>query len=241
MNISCNIIKDLLPSYVDNISSEETKQLVEEHLKECEECKEYLDNMKSEIKVSSVDEKKAIKIFSKEIKKKRLVAIILSIIITLVLVIACWIIFSKNDFIMPYEENLITVEEKEGEFIANVNTMNYNKCQVILEENYDGTVDVFISLYQFLIDKIYAKKGFKSFGCVPKCYKNYIDKNIDINWTSENDRSKMTLNIRNDVKIANIYYLETRKKFDIILRSNETDGVAFDMIKVWSSESEIEK
>lgn len=241
MNINCNIIKDLLPSYIDNISSEETKQLVGEHLKECEKCKEYLDNMKSEISVSGVDEKKAIKIFSKEIKKKRLVAIILSIVITLILAIVCWFIFGKKDFIMPYEENLITVEENEGKFIANVNTMNYNQCQVILEENYDGTVDVFISLYQSLIDKIYAKEGFKSFGCVPKCYKNYIDENIDINWTSENDRSKMTLNTRNDVKIANIYYLETREKFDIILNSNETDGVAFDMIEVWSSESEIEK
>ena len=231
MNINCNIIKDLLPSYIDNICSEETKQLVEEHLKECEKCKEYLESMKSKISVSGIDEKKAIKIFSKEIKKKRLVAIILSIVITLIFVIVCWIIFGKKDFIMPYEENLITVEEKEGEFIANVNTLNYNQCQVILEENYDGTVDVFISLYQSLIDKIYAKKEFKSFGYVTKCYKNYIGENVDVNWISEDNSCKMTLNTSNDVKIANIY-----EKFDIICHSNETDGVAFDMVKIWTLE-----
>ncbi len=236
MNINCNIIKDLLPSYIDNICSEETKQLVEEHLKECEKCKEYLESMKSKISVSGIDEKKAIKIFSKEIKKKRLVAIILSIVITLIFVIVCWIIFGKKDFIMPYEENLITVEEKEGEFIANVNTLNYNQCQVILEENYDGTVDVFISLYQSLIDKIYAKKEFKSFGYVTKCYKNYIGENVDVNWISEDNSCKMTLNTSNDVKIANIYYLDTREKFDIICHSNETDGVAFDMVKIWTLE-----
>ena len=236
MNINCNIVKDLLPSYIDNISSEETKQLVEEHLKECEKCKEYLESMKSEISVSGVDEKKAIKIFSKEIKKKRLVAIILSIVITLILVIVCWIIFGKKDFIMPYEENLITVEKNEGEIITNVNTANYNQCQVILKENYDGTVDVYISLYQSLIDKIYGKEEFKSFGYFPKSYKNSTAENVNVNWKSEDNICKMTLNTSNDVKIANIYYLDTREKFDIICHSNETDGVAFDMVKIWTLE-----
>jgi cation transport ATPase len=35
----CDIIKDLLPSYVDEICSEASKEWVEEHLKECEECR----------------------------------------------------------------------------------------------------------------------------------------------------------------------------------------------------------
>ena len=137
---------------------------------------------------------------------------------------------------MPYEENLITVEENEGEIITNVNTANYNQCQVILKENYDGTVDVYISLYQSLIDKIYGKEEFKSFGYFTKSYKNFTAENVDINWNSEDNICKMTLNTSNDVKIANIYYLETREEFDIILNSKETDDVAFDMIKIWTSE-----
>ena len=39
--ISCNIIGDLLPLYVDGAVSEETKKLVEEHLAECEDCLLY--------------------------------------------------------------------------------------------------------------------------------------------------------------------------------------------------------
>lgn len=38
-NRECDIIKDLLPSYVDEICSEASKEWVEEHLKTCEECK----------------------------------------------------------------------------------------------------------------------------------------------------------------------------------------------------------
>lgn len=35
MKISCNIIVDLLPLYVDDMVSEDSRQLVEEHLKAC--------------------------------------------------------------------------------------------------------------------------------------------------------------------------------------------------------------
>ena len=35
--ISCHIIQDILPLYVDGIVSEDTKEMVEEHLRECEE------------------------------------------------------------------------------------------------------------------------------------------------------------------------------------------------------------
>lgn len=237
MKINCNIIKDLLPSYIDDISSKETTQLVEEHLIECENCKKILDEMKKEIRISSVDEKMAIKTFFKKIYKKRIVAIILSITITLFLVIFVGFVFNKKDFIMQYEEDLISVEEIEkGKFIANVNTINYNTCQLILEENYDGTIDVYVTLFQSFMDKLFAKEDAKSFGCVPKCYKNYIDENVDVNWLWENARGKIVLDTHNNVEIANIYYLDTEEKFTTILTSRETDGVAFEMPTIWSNQ-----
>lgn len=33
---NCNLIKDILPLYVDNIVSEDTKELLEAHLETCE-------------------------------------------------------------------------------------------------------------------------------------------------------------------------------------------------------------
>lgn len=39
----CNIIKDLMPSYIDELCSEESKQLVEEHFKECNNCKKLYE------------------------------------------------------------------------------------------------------------------------------------------------------------------------------------------------------
>ena len=47
MKIKCSVIQDLLPSYVDNICSEDTKELVREHVAECMQCKEKLEQMKN--------------------------------------------------------------------------------------------------------------------------------------------------------------------------------------------------
>ena len=41
MNIKCEVIRDLLPLYVDGVASEESRALIEEHLNTCEGCREY--------------------------------------------------------------------------------------------------------------------------------------------------------------------------------------------------------
>lgn len=45
----CEVIKDLLPLYIDDICSEKSKEIIEEHLLECEECRNYLDSIKGDI------------------------------------------------------------------------------------------------------------------------------------------------------------------------------------------------
>ncbi len=43
--IPCVVIKDLLPSYVDSLTSEETNELIRAHIEECEECRAILAAM----------------------------------------------------------------------------------------------------------------------------------------------------------------------------------------------------
>ena len=44
--MNCNIIKDLIPLYIDGCCSKESERVVEEHLKDCSECKKLFDEMK---------------------------------------------------------------------------------------------------------------------------------------------------------------------------------------------------
>ena len=44
MKCSCEIIKDLLPLYVDHVCSDESIELIDQHLLECEKCKSYMNS-----------------------------------------------------------------------------------------------------------------------------------------------------------------------------------------------------
>ena len=47
MKIDCGIVQDLIPSYVDGLCSESSKQCVEEHTKDCEECRAFLEECRT--------------------------------------------------------------------------------------------------------------------------------------------------------------------------------------------------
>ena len=57
-NLSCNVVKDLLPSYVDNICSDESRTLVDEHLMGCPNCRDFMKNMSTDYEKSNDNSKK---------------------------------------------------------------------------------------------------------------------------------------------------------------------------------------
>lgn len=48
MRITCDVIQDLMPYYVDGILSEDSQALVKEHMEACKECRKMLEIMKEE-------------------------------------------------------------------------------------------------------------------------------------------------------------------------------------------------
>lgn len=44
--ISCEVVQDLMPSYIDGLASEATAKIIEKHIAECDECREMLHNMR---------------------------------------------------------------------------------------------------------------------------------------------------------------------------------------------------
>ena len=54
--ISCKTIEDLLPLYIDGVCSDETKELVESHIENCEDCQHKLELMKTNIPKVSIKE-----------------------------------------------------------------------------------------------------------------------------------------------------------------------------------------
>ncbi len=46
--MNCNTIQDLLPLYVDGCCSEESAKLIEEHIRDCPECRKILEQMQND-------------------------------------------------------------------------------------------------------------------------------------------------------------------------------------------------
>ena len=57
--LKCSIVEDLMPLYIEDLLSEETKKEIELHLDECEDCKEVYDELKEdeyeELKTDTLD------------------------------------------------------------------------------------------------------------------------------------------------------------------------------------------
>lgn len=92
MKISCEIIKDLLPLYLDGVCSNDSKVMVEEHLAECDSCKAELHAMKGEFSLShkeqNLKEAEAVKKLSRRWKKGMMKSLLKGVFITLLVIAA---------------------------------------------------------------------------------------------------------------------------------------------------------
>ena len=61
MNKHCEVIRDLLPLYADEVCSERSRELIEEHLRECPECSAMLEQLRThEIEEGLQEEKEQV-------------------------------------------------------------------------------------------------------------------------------------------------------------------------------------
>ena len=70
MKITCDIISDLLPLYIDEVCTEDTKSAVEEHIGECGKCRDILENMSLDNPIN-IPEKTEVEKAKKPFKKLR--------------------------------------------------------------------------------------------------------------------------------------------------------------------------
>lgn len=88
--MECGIIKDLLPSYIDGLTSDVSNHVIEDHLEKCAECREYLEEMESELtsgkytEINKVQTKVEIRVF-KKLRRRMFYAVIVTLFIVALL------------------------------------------------------------------------------------------------------------------------------------------------------------
>lgn len=140
--IKCSIVQDLLPNYIEKLTSEDTNKVMEEHLSVCEECKKTYNQMIAEVGEIDKASKTELKFF-KKIKKTRLFAAAISIILTLILSYSLYAMEFKystdkgelsnaiTEYLAPLNKNIdayvLETKEMEGRLIVSFkNQMNEN-------------------------------------------------------------------------------------------------------------------
>ena len=101
MKTPCNVIRDLLPLYQDSVCSPESRQLVAEHLEECETCRAEWERMSAPIPTAhpQVEERTVAQAASSAWKRGRRRAFSKGFVIAAVLVagisslLGLWVLF----------------------------------------------------------------------------------------------------------------------------------------------------
>lgn len=131
--IECKVVEDLLFGYVDKTLNDESKKLVEKHLKDCKDCKEKLNEILEDSKLNEKTQQKEIDYLRKVRTKSRVKSILIAIgLIVIILILAYLIKFIKISNIMGKAEKSLKSQnyycekqESAGENSASVSKTYY--------------------------------------------------------------------------------------------------------------------
>lgn len=93
--ISCNIIRDILPLYVDEVVSEDTHTIVAEHLEQCAQCRKQYESMKGKVEIPVENDIKPLKRFKTAWKKKKIILVCVTALITVACISGAMFIYNQ--------------------------------------------------------------------------------------------------------------------------------------------------
>ncbi len=126
----CEIVKDLIPNYVEDLISKDTREFMENHISSCNNCKKILEEIKKE---KNTEEKKESKIEKGQIdylkkynRKLNILKVVAGILIAIILVIWSFALVKYINYRKDY---------KIGEYNHSIIEQSYNKIQEIKNSN----------------------------------------------------------------------------------------------------------
>lgn len=110
MKVTCNVIKDVLPLYLEKMLSDDSCIMVEEHIEQCQECMNYLNEMRN-FNEMPVDRNTSplLKIKS-TLRKKKIHTAIFSMMFSILLFVITIAFLTAPEY-MPYSERSVIINE----------------------------------------------------------------------------------------------------------------------------------
>jgi len=165
----CDIIKDLLPLYVDDVSSDKSKSLVEAHINHCDSCANELRIMKESLDIELVNKTTEVnqgismmEKIKKSIIKKNIKLVIISTICVTIIFAGFGAYFFGYKTPIAYEDISMHIEEFGPErnlIFSGLDFNRYSYTEEIISED-ENTIHraITISIYKTPFTKIQNKQ-----------------------------------------------------------------------------------
>ena len=220
MKQECEIVKDLFPSYIENLVSDETKKYVQNHIAECPNCREILEEIKEtnilENEQNEKDEKAQIRIIKKYKRKMKIIKIS---VVTFIIIV----ILGISAFISIYMPRYMVIKKSYDRIqeISNMNNYKFTITQINVDYNKQDCSEYIETYYykdgkfkaDYYLDGIRNKSYYGDINsdtilCLfedtktkeyqPNINENIFDVFCDIKYNMKNIFSVVGLDFRND-------------------------------------------
>lgn len=155
-NVSCEVIRDLLPLYADGVASGESRKLVQEHLETCPACREELDKLRAPVSVPQEEDKEQeirerLQQSVKELKRARRIKLAAGFAVLATLVLSClWYTRPQRfiDVVGPWDFTKISVQLT----LNDLDSGNSTPEEWGLELEPDGEFDLTMNMFRVALN-----------------------------------------------------------------------------------------
>ncbi len=140
-DLSCEVVHDLLPSYLDGVASEETKAAVERHMEECPDCRETLRRMKEPEETAPAEEKEIDYLKKVRRQSSRKVTAIFAAVALLAIVAMVRIFYIGYPVDSRVIATAVTVRDGTVRLTGTLTDSAQSVCRANITQNEDGGVE----------------------------------------------------------------------------------------------------
>ena len=248
MRNECNIIKELLPLYVENMVCDDTIYFIEEHVGKCEKCRNKLNGMRNvtlldeNTRESINDDITNLRNFKKEWKRKNRILIRNRVILIIICVFIATAILASNSFLknftdtqgihilgnwahIDYQKKCYFIDAKTGEITGDstftISGILFNESKGIFKESSGASSfsgHMEVSAYPFAMTEVFHEGSI------------FNNNNISLTSCNRKDLSDMKpyywVHICSDLEIVVIrIYLENDETLTAVCGQNEEEAL----------------
>ncbi len=175
MNVSCNIIRDLLPLYAEELVSQDTRELVDEHLCRCDGCTKALAELKKSMPVPVEMDAAPLNKVKRNIRRMRILWVMTAVMLVVTIVMSAAMLLNARIY-LPAEMAVEDVQIREdgtirvylSEYVVGTGSM-----KPIDEENPDNTKNVGI-IAKTTLGKLLTAQERTPYAELPKEYREQV-------------------------------------------------------------------